>query len=241
MTYDWLAALIFLATLIVLTQVGRFLVFRVPEFQRMRELNREADRKKLSRERFRKAVKENNRAGLVTNLVFYVALLPFCVSLEPRPLWRHALEIVAVLAIFDFFYYLTHRFVFHGKGFLVKVHALHHQARKPTHVDALFVHPIETALGLALFLLSIPLVAAISGAPLNAYSMAVATLIFTQLNILNHTFVNLPSFPFSVVSYITQVHAAHHVDMDSGNYATLSMIYDKLFGTYEPPVRRAEP
>lgn len=241
MTYDWIAALSFLATLFLLTTIGRFLIFQVPAFQRMRELNQEADRTKLARKRFRKAVKENNRAGLITNLVFYVLILPFCVSLEPRPLWRHVVDIVAVLAIFDFFYYLTHRFLFHGRGPLVKVHALHHQARTPTYIDALFVHPLETAMGLSLFLLSIPLVAAITGAPLNAFSMGVATLIFTQLNILNHSYVNLPEHPFKAITYITQVHAAHHVNMDSGNYATLSMIYDRLFGTYEPPVSRAAP
>lgn len=241
MTYDWTAALAFVATLYGLTLIGRPLVFMVPAFQQMRELNREADRTKLSRKRFRKAVDENNRAGLYTNLAFYVLVLPFCVSLEPRPLWRHALDILVVLAVFDFFYYLMHRFLFHGRGPLVKMHALHHQARTPTHIDALYVHPLETALGLALFLLTIPLVAAITGAPLNAVSMGIATLLFTQLNILNHTWVNLPRFPFETITYITQVHAAHHVNMDAGNYAVLSMFYDRLFGTYEQPVAREAP
>jgi sterol desaturase/sphingolipid hydroxylase (fatty acid hydroxylase superfamily) len=238
LTYDWMAALAFLATLVLLTWIGRFLAFKVPALQKMREMNHEVDREKLSRKRFREAVKVNNRAGLITNLVFYFTILPFSVSLEARPLWRHAVDIVVVLAVFDFFYYLTHRFLFHGRGPLVKVHALHHQARKPTYVDALYVHPLETTIGLALYLLSIPLVGALTGAPLNAYSMAVATLLFTQLNSLNHTYVNLPYFPFKAITYITQVHHAHHVNMDCGNYATLSMIYDKMFGTYEEPVSR---
>jgi sterol desaturase/sphingolipid hydroxylase (fatty acid hydroxylase superfamily) len=240
MSYDWQATLVFLATLIGSTLALRFLAFQVPALQRMRELNREADRTKLSRKRFADAVKASNRAGLATNVVFYATVLPFCVSLEPRPLWRHAVEIVAVLMIFDFFYYLTHRFVFHGK-LLHKVHALHHQARTPTYVDALYVHPLETAIGLLLFLGSIPLVAAVSGAPLSAGSMAVATLVFTQRNIVNHTWVNLPYFPFKTLSAVTQVHAAHHVDMSHGNYATLTMLYDRLFGTYEAPVSRPAP
>ena len=151
MSYDWLAALVFLAALIALTTVGRFLAFKVPALQRMRELNHEADRAKLSRKRFKEAVKVSNRSGLITNVVFYLAILPFCVSLEPRPLWRHAIDIVAVLMVFDFFYYLTHRFAFHGR-LLRKVHSLHHQARTPTHIDALYVHPLETFIGLSLFL-----------------------------------------------------------------------------------------
>ena len=118
------------------------------------------------------------------------------------------------------------------------MHALHHGAHTPTHIDAFYVHPLETTIGLVLYLGSIPLVAALSGAPLHAVSMAVATLLFTQLNTINHTFVNLPRFPFRTLSYITHVHAAHHVDMNRGNYATLSMLYDRLFGTYEAPVSR---
>jgi len=240
MTYDWLAALTFFIALVVLTVSGRFLVFKVPVLQRMRELNREADRAKLGVKRFRAAVKVNNNTGLITNVVFYVTILPLCVSLEARPLWRHVVDIVAVLMVFDFFYYLTHRFIFHGK-LLRKEHSLHHQAHTPTYIDALYVHPLETFIGLSLFLGSIPLVAALTGAPLNAFSMAVATVIFTQANTINHTFVDLPYFPFKTLDHVTSIHAAHHVDMSRGNYATLTMMWDRLFGTLEEPVSRSVP
>ncbi len=240
MSYDWMAALVFLGTLFMLTVVGRFLAFKVPALQRMRELNIEADQRKMSRKSFRLAVKVNNRAGLITNLVFFVAILPFCVNLEPRPIWRHGIDIVAVLMLFDFFYYLTHRFLFHGKP-LRKIHALHHQVRQPTHIDALFVHPLETSIGLGLFLGSIPLIAAFAGGPLSAFSSAVAMLVFTQANIVNHAYVNLPYFPFKTLDSITSIHAAHHVDMNQGNFATLTMLYDWLFGTLEEPVGRPAP
>ena len=161
-------------------------------------------------------------------------------NLEPRPLWRQGVDIVAVLMLFDFFYYLTHRFVFHGK-ILRKVHALHHEVRTPTYIDALYVHPLETTIGLGLFLGSIPLIAVATGGPLSAFSMALATLLFTQLNPINHTYVNLPYFPFKTVDAITSIHAAHHVDMNQGNFATLTMLYDWLFGTLEEPVSRSTP
>jgi sterol desaturase/sphingolipid hydroxylase (fatty acid hydroxylase superfamily) len=239
-SYDWKAALVFLATLVALTLIGRFLAFRIPALARMRELNREADQRKLARERFRKGVAASNRAGLLTNAVFYVAVLPFCLSLAPRPLWRDALDVVVVLGVYDFFYYLTHRFLFHGRA-LRKVHARHHEARTPTHADAFYVHPLETAIGLVLYLGTLPLLAAATGGPLGAFSMAVATLLFTQLNTINHAYVDLPGFPFRWLSRITWHHAAHHVDMSHGNYATLTMLYDRLFGSYEAPVRRAAP
>jgi sterol desaturase/sphingolipid hydroxylase (fatty acid hydroxylase superfamily) len=71
--------------------------------------------------------------------------------------------------------------------------------------------------------------------------MAFATLIFTQVNTINHTFVHLPYFPFKTLDKITSLHAAHHVDMNQGNYATLTMLYDWLFGTLEAPVSRTAP
>ena len=130
--------------------------------------------------------------------------------------------------------------MFHGKP-MRKQHALHHQARTPTYVDALYVHPLETVIGLGLFLFSIPLIAWIGGGPLNVFSAAFATLVFTQVNTINHTYVNLPRFPFKTLDYVTSVHAAHHVDMNQGNFATLTMIYDWMFGTLERPVSRPTP
>ncbi len=238
MTYDWKAALTFFGVLVATSIALKFLVFRVPAFAQMRDANQAVDKTKLEKDSFRAGVKASSNAGLYTNLAFYLTILPFCISFDARPLWRHAVEIMAVLLVFDFMYYLTHRFLFHGT-LLRKVHSLHHQARKPTYIDALYVHPLETFIGLALFLGSIPIVAAATGTTLNAFSMVIATLIFTQLNTLNHVYTSLPArFPFTVVDYITGVHAAHHVDMNQGNYATLTMFYDKLFGTFEAPVHR---
>lgn len=238
MTYDWFAAIVYIATVIVVTIVGKKIAFSIPAFAEMRGLNKEADKPKLARDSFREAVNTNNKAGLYTNLGFYL-ILPFCVNLEARPIWLFLAETVGILALFDFMYYLTHRFLFHGDP-LRKVHALHHQARKPTFIDSLYVHPLETFIGLSLFLVSIPLVGLIEGQPVNAFAAAAATLVFTQVNTINHTYTNLPKdrWLFRTVDLITGVHHAHHVDMTHGNYATMTMVYDKLFGTYEEPVKR---
>ncbi|MBK7948393.1 MAG: sterol desaturase family protein [Deltaproteobacteria bacterium] len=250
MTYDWQAALTFFALMFGATLLFNFLLFKVPAFAQMREVNRAVDRTKLDRSAFRDAVKINNRVGLAVNLIFYVTVLPFCIGFVPRSFWNAASESAAgpvwwlfvqipvVLLVFDFMYYWTHRSIFHG-NLLRKVHALHHQARKPTYVDALYVHPVETTIGLLLFLGSMPIVAAVTGVTLNLFSMVVATFLFTQLNTLNHVYTRFPAkFPFSWIDYITGVHASHHIDMNHGNYATLTMFYDKLFGTFEEPVHR---
>jgi sterol desaturase/sphingolipid hydroxylase (fatty acid hydroxylase superfamily) len=239
MTYDWLAALAYVTTLVVLTIIGKKIAFQIPAFAEMRRLNDEADKPKMAKESFRAAVKVNNKSAMVTNLVFMFAVLPFCVSFETQPWWMYPVEILAILLIFDFMYYLTHRFIFHD-GPLRKVHSLHHQARKPTFIDALYVHPLETFIGLCLFLVSIPIMGLIVGGPVNTFAAAIATLTFTQLNTINHVYTRLGSdrWLFRTVDYITGVHHAHHIDMSHGNYATLTMFYDKLFGTFEKPVHR---
>jgi sterol desaturase/sphingolipid hydroxylase (fatty acid hydroxylase superfamily) len=237
MHYDWVAALAFAATTFALTAAGRALVFRSAALREMRALNDAADAIKLERSRYQETTAQSRRAGLATNLFFLAAIFPFCLSFAARPLWQHALEIVAVLLVFDFFYYWTHRLLFHGAA-LRKVHALHHQARTPTWIDALFVHPLETTIGLTLYLASIPIVSLALGEPLHPISMAVSNLIFTTVNTINHVFVYLPRFPFRTLHYVTGVHRAHHVDMNHGNFATLTMLYDWLFGTYEKPVHR---
>ena len=239
MTYDWLAALAFLGTLVASTMIAKRLLFRIPAFAQMREENRVVDKTKLAKDAYRAYVKTNSNWGLGFNVVFYLTVLPFFVSFDAPPIWQMLLEILAILAIFDFMYYWTHRSLFHG-DLLRKVHAQHHLARKPTHIDAQYVHPLETCIGLALFLFSIPILSLIEGAPLHFFPVAMATLIFTQLNTVNHTYTRLPSdnWFFRTVDYITGVHHAHHVDMSHGNYATLTMFYDKLFGTFEEPVKR---
>ncbi len=239
MTYDWLAALAFFVTLVGTTIVVKRLLFRIPAFEQMRSENRTVDKTKLAKEAYRDYVKRNSKWGLGYNVVFYLAVLPFFVSFDARPVWQHLVEIVAILAIFDFMYYWTHRSLFHG-DLLRKVHAQHHLARKPTHIDAQYVHPLETCIGLTLFLFSIPILSLIEGAPLHFLPVAIATLIFTQLNTLNHVWTKLPgdNWLYRTVDYITGVHHAHHVDMNQGNFATLTMFYDKLFGTFEEPVKR---
>ncbi len=238
-SYHWIAALVYFGTVAALTMAGKKIAFGMPELAEMRDLNNEVDKPKMARDSYRAAVKVNMKSAMYTNFVFYFAILPFSVDFAARPWWLYLVEIVAILAIFDFMYYLTHRFVFHGDP-MRKIHSLHHQARTPTFIDAQYVHPLETFIGLSLFLISIPIVALIEGGPVNTFSAALATLVFTQLNTINHTFTNLPkeSRLFRTIDYITGVHHAHHVDMNQGNYATLTMFYDKLFGTFEEPVNR---
>ena len=70
-------------------------------------------------------------------------------------------------------------------------------------------------------------------APMHAATVAVAYLIYVQINQINHCKVELPYFPFKTLTWITEKHAVHHENMHKGNYATITLLYDKLFGTLD--------
>ncbi|WP_116365920.1 sterol desaturase family protein [Parahaliea mediterranea] len=230
--YHWQAALVVLAGVVLITKAGQWLAFKVPALQRMRELNRIEDSKKKALPKYPPMMKASRNIGAITNLAFFLLILPFCVSFQFEGITWMLLDVVIILMVYDFFYYLCHRFWFHGNGWMRRVHAVHHQARQPTHIDAYYVHPFETFVGIALYLGSLALLAALLG-PFHVATVIATYVIFTQLNIINHTFVELPYFPFRSLSWITAKHHVHHENMHRGNYATITLLYDKLFGTLD--------
>lgn len=230
--YDIIAAMAALAGIVTLSIAGKWLVFKIPALADMRERNRVEDKVKWKQEKYPPVVRSTQRVGMSCNIVFFVILLPFCVTLSPQPIWQIFLDMFIILMVYDFFYYLAHRFWFHGNGSMRKIHALHHQARNPTYLDAHYVHGLETFIGLGGFLLTVTLLSFALG------DFQVATIVFTfvlyyQLNQINHTFVELPYFPFKTLSWITAKHHIHHENMHKGNYSTITLFYDKLFGTFD--------
>ena len=121
-----------------------------------------------------------------------------------------------------------HRVAFHQWGPLRKVHVVHHAVRHPHSVDSLYLHPVETFLGLALLVVCSMIVG-----PVHAATFCVVFAVYSFLNILVHCGLNLPFFPFRVVSFLARKHDVHHTSMKGGNYASLTPFFDKLFGTAE--------
>lgn len=232
MHYDWQASLALLALAIVITKVGKWLAFKVPALARERELNFAADQPKIAMEKYPPIIAATRKIGLLSNLLFFVVIAPFFVSLQSQSVVTVVVGIVTILMVYDFFYYLTHRFIFHGHSFMRQVHALHHQARNPTHIDAYYVHPLETFIGISLFMGTIALLGAVMG-PFTIVTVAIPYVIFQQLNIVNHTHIELDRFPYKTLHWITAKHTVHHENMHKGNYATITLLYDKLFGTLD--------
>ena len=230
--YNWQASLIALASIIAITKAGKWLVFKVPALSEMRNINTEKDKEKWRKEKYPPVVRATQKMGMFCNAAFFLLVLPFCITTEAQSVWNIALDIFIILMFYDFFYYLSHRFWFHGNGAMRQIHAIHHQARSPTYLDSHYVHPTETFIGLALYIGSIAFLSLILG-PFHLITMALTFVIYVQINTINHTFVNLPYFPFKTLSWITAKHHVHHENMHKGNYATITLFYDKLFGTLD--------
>lgn len=168
------------------------------------------------------------------NMVFSGALV-FALTYAVRP-WligpaddsvgRMAFDAVRMLFLYDFLYYLMHRFAFHQFGPLRAVHVVHHRVRHPHAVDSLYLHPVETLLGLVL-LISCGLFVG----PVAPLTFVVAFAVYSFLNILVHTGLDIPVFGLRALGYLARKHDIHHTSMKGGNYASLTPIFDRLFGT----------
>ena len=157
-------------------------------------------------------------------------LYPYIFSEKTVSLGRIVWEGVAVLALYDFFYYLVHRYAFHESKLLRRVHSVHHVVKNPSAVDSLYLHPVENFLGLSLVWACTALVAALAG-PVSVYSFAWAFVVYSLLNIVIHSGLRLPSIPFGPVNYLTGRHQKHHLSMKAKNYSSVTPIFDLIFGT----------
>lgn len=189
--------------------------------------------RRLHRDEQRKPIGAEHPRRVMVNAVFSTAvvyglthlLARWLFTAEAPPVWRGALQALGILALYDVLYYLMHRFLFHGWSALRLVHAVHHRMRYPTTIDSLFLHPLEGFLGLALLALCTFVVG-----PVHVYTFGACFFVYSWLNIIVHAGVRIP-VPY--VGLLARNHAVHHVDMRSGNYASLSPLPDLIFGTAE--------
>ena len=236
LTYNWMAGLITVALIIAITMIGQKLAFSIPAIAKTRELNNAQNKSKWRDKghKYQHRVKSSQKIGMSFTLAFYILVQPFIVTMDAQPVWKVLLDIFLILMIYDFFYYLTHRFLFHGQGYFRRVHAVHHQARsRVSSIDSHLLHPWEIFIGIALFYVVTTVYALVQGQPFHFSTIVLTSIIYTQLNQINHCRIDLHSSPWKTLNWIAMKHDAHHIDMHKGNYATITLLYDWLFGTLE--------
>ena len=234
--YQWQLSLFALVAILAVHLVGRFVVGLIPALKETGELNKAAAEKQMAKSYYPAIQNRSKLWGLITQLAIFIFILPFCITLESQPWWRILLDVVIILMVYDFFYYLTHRFLFHNNGFLggplVWVHAVHHQQKNPCRKDSNYLHPIETSMGLALYGGCIGALALLMG-PFHLVTIIITWVAFSEINQHNHDLMEVDHPPYKYLKYMSYMHHVHHSKFTSGNYATISLLYDWLFGTYD--------
>lgn len=218
--------------MIVIRMTAGKLIGLLPEFRQMKELNRRtAEQRKAEWPDYVK-VQRHGMWALPFMLLYFFGVFPFFLTAEPQPWWQIPLDAFVVLMVYDLVYYVTHRFVFHGSGPLVWMHAVHHRQKNPCQKDAAYIHPLESIIGLGLLMVSVASVGLVLG-DFHVVTMILIMILFGLTNGLNHTLFESNYFPFRYIHYISKMHHVHHKRFSSGNFATITLLYDWMFGTYD--------
>ena len=234
--YHWLLSLYTGIGIIAVTLAGKYLSRLVPTFRAAGQLNKETLRKKMERPAYAANQKWNRKWSILFLAVIFGLILPFCLTAEPQPWWRMPVDIVVILMVYDFFYYFTHRFLFHDNGFLggplLQIHAVHHRQHNPCRWDASYIHPLEVAIGLGLYVATIFLLSRFMG-NFPVTTIIITWVAFTEINLHNHDLWTADHFPFRYLNTMSVMHHNHHATFTGGNYATISLLYDWMFGTLD--------
>jgi sterol desaturase/sphingolipid hydroxylase (fatty acid hydroxylase superfamily) len=234
--YQWLPTLITIAGIIAVFVITGFLRSLVPAFREADALNAGTYKEKMQQSHYAANMKWNSRWAPLYMFVIFFLIMPFSVTLQAQPWWQVPLDVVVILFVYDFFYYLTHRFLFHDSPFLggpLKwMHAVHHRQHNPCRKDAGYIHPLEVAIGLGLFIATIFVLSLVMGR-FHVVTVVIAWYAFSEINVHNHTLWKADYAPFQYLSYASRMHHNHHARFTGGNYATITLLFDWLFGTLD--------
>ena len=234
--YEWKLSLATLAGVIGVTIIGKQVVRVIPTLREAAQLNADTFREKMQRPNYAANQKWNRTwSGAFLGLIF-AGILPFCLTLAPQPWWSMLLEMAVILMVYDFFYYLTHRFLFHDSGFLggpLKwMHAVHHRQHNPCRWDSSYIHPLEVAIGLGLYVATIAVLSVVMGR-FHVATIVITWIAFSEINLHNHDLWKVDRFPFKYLNTMSVMHHNHHARFTGGNFATISLLYDWMFGTLD--------
>jgi sterol desaturase/sphingolipid hydroxylase (fatty acid hydroxylase superfamily) len=234
--YQWQMSLVTGIGIIAVVMAGKLVARMVPTLRAAGDLNRDTYATKMENPRYAANQAWNRKWGVTFTAIIFGAILPFCLTAEPQPWWRVIVDCVVILMVYDFFYYLMHRFLFHDSGFLggplMGVHAYHHRQHNPCRNDSSYIHPLEVALGLGLYVACIFGLSFVMG-NFSVVTVVVTWVAFSQINLHNHDLWTVDRFPFRTLNTMSVMHHNHHARFTGGNFATITLLYDWMFGTLD--------
>jgi sterol desaturase/sphingolipid hydroxylase (fatty acid hydroxylase superfamily) len=216
----------------------------VPAFRAAGQLNSGTFKKKMEKASYAENQAWNRKWAGVFLLIIFAVILPFCITLETRVWWSVLLDMLVILMVYDFVYYLTHRFLFHAggpfDGPLMWMHAVHHRQHNPCKGDSSYIHPLEVAIGLGLYIGTIFVLSRFMGS-FHLVTIVITWIAFTEINMHNHNLWESNAFPFRYLNYASKMHHNHHARFTGGNYATITLLYDWMFGTLDDGEKPRKP
>ena len=234
--YQWKLSLLAAFGIIAGTIVVGKLAALVPAIGAAVKLNKDTLAKRMEKPSYAANQKWNRKWAILFQVIIFLAILPFCIAPGLPTIGQMLIDIFVILMVYDFFYYLTHRFLFHDSGFfggpLKWMHAIHHRQHNPCRADSSFIHPLEVAIGLGLYVAVIAALSAFMGR-FDVVTVIVTFIAFSQINLHNHNLWTEKRFPFRYLAYASEMHHHHHAKFTGGNFATITLLYDWMFGTLD--------
>lgn len=229
-------SLLVFASITLVNVLGGRIVSVVPTLREAGAMNRAEFDSKMARPLYAENQKWNMKWGMTDMVVAFLFIVPFCLTAEAQPWWRILLDMFVILMVYDFVYYLSHRFLFHDSTFfggpLKWMHAYHHRQHNPCRRDSSYIHPLEVAIGIGLFVGTIFILSRFMG-NFHVVTVIVTWIAFSEINQHNHNLWKADHFPFRYLHYASKMHHNHHARFTGGNFATISLFYDWLFGTLD--------
>ena len=229
--YQWQLSLYAGLGIIAASLAGMLVASRIPVLREAGRLNRDTFKSKMERPAYAANQRWNGKWGMIFMAVIFGLILPFCLTLQAQPWWKMLLDVVVILMVYDFVYYVTHRFLFHDRP-LMWMHAIHHRQHNPCRKDSSYIHPLEVAIGLGLYVGTIVVLSRFMG-PFHVATIIITWFAFSQINLHNHNLWETDRFPFRYLAYASRMHHNHHKNFTGGNYATITLLYDWMLGTLD--------
>ena len=212
------------------------LIRLVPGLRAAENLNRETARTRLEKPAYAANMQWNRKWGMIFTGVIFGVILPFCLTLEQNVWWMYPVQIVTILMVYEFFYYWAHRMLFHDTpgrvGPLKWMHAVHHRQLNPCRMDSGYLNPLESAIGLGLYVMTIALLTLVFGR-FHIGMIVVTWVAFQQINLHNHDLWDRDRFAGGYLATMAEMHHHHHSRFTGGNFATITLLYDWMFGTLD--------
>ncbi len=177
-------------------------------------------------------------------LTFLLTYTHHLVSPVTRPLWLDLAHFIPISffmeIVFDFFHYVSHRWLHRSRAMYVNVHSHHHRFKRPTPLSTFYQDPLDVFLTnsvpLALTLLITSRVLDVS-----RFQYSMFLICKTYIETSGHSCKTLaPSSSFIQCMWLPRLfgielysedHALHHL-VNSCNFGKRFSLWDRVFGTY---------